>query len=109
MVQNLKALRSAKGISQKQLAETIGVSQQAVNKYENHGAEPDIAGLIALAEYFHTSVDYLIGYSDVNRKNQSYVPTELSPDELFLIDSYRKLSESERESIRLVINNYMNK
>ena len=107
MVKNLKMLRTAKGISQKQLADTIGVSQQAVNKYENHGSEPDIEGLIALAEFFNTSVDYLIGYSEVNRKNQTYVPTELSQDELFLINCYRNLSESEKESINLVISNYL--
>ena len=36
MVKNLKYLRTRYGISQQQLAEIAGVSQQSVNKYENH-------------------------------------------------------------------------
>ena len=40
MVKNLKYLRTRYGISQQQLAEIAGVSQQSVNKYENHNIEP---------------------------------------------------------------------
>ena len=36
MVKNLKFLRTNKGLSQQQLAEVIGTSQQSINKYENH-------------------------------------------------------------------------
>lgn len=61
MVKNLKELRVQAGISQQQLADVIGVSQQSINKYENHNIEPDIRTLVALADYFETSVDYLIG------------------------------------------------
>ena len=42
MVQNLKQLRLEKNLSQNKLAEIIGVSQQSINKYENHNIEPDI-------------------------------------------------------------------
>ena len=61
MVKNLKYLRTRYGISQQQLAEIAGVSQQSVNKYENHNIEPDIRTLTAFADFFHTSVDFLIG------------------------------------------------
>lgn len=64
MVENLKKLRKKHKISQKQLADVIGVSQQSINKYENHNIEPDIDTLKALANYFNTSIDYLVGYSD---------------------------------------------
>ena len=47
MVKNLKYLRTRYGISQQQLAEIAGVSQQSVNKYENHNIEPDIRTLTA--------------------------------------------------------------
>ena len=62
MVKNLKYLRTRYGISQQQLAEIAGVSQQSVNKYENHNIEPDIRTLTAFADFFHTSVDFLIGH-----------------------------------------------
>lgn len=64
MVENLKKLRNKYKISQKQLADVIGVSQQSINKYENHNVEPDIATLKALANYFATTIDYLVGYSN---------------------------------------------
>ena len=68
MVKNLKLLRTKKGLSQQQLADIIGTSQQSINKYENHNVEPDIDTLIAFADFFNTSVDYLIGNTDINRK-----------------------------------------
>lgn len=64
MVANLKALRTKFNLSQQQLADIIGVSQQSINKYENHHTEPDIETLKALANYFNTSIDYLVGYTN---------------------------------------------
>ena len=61
MLENLKLLRSTAGISQKTLADSIGVSQQSINKYENHNIEPDIATLSSIADYFHVSIDFLVG------------------------------------------------
>lgn len=52
MLENLKLLRSTAGISQKTLADSIGVSQQSINKYENHNIEPDIATLSRIADFF---------------------------------------------------------
>lgn len=66
LVENLKKLRIKHKISQKQLADVIGVSQQSINKYENHNIEPDIDTLKSLANYFNTSIDYLVGYSNKN-------------------------------------------
>lgn len=59
MVKNLKKLRAEYGISQQQLADVIGVSQQSINKFENHNVEPDIETLGAMADYFNVSIDYL--------------------------------------------------
>ena len=83
MVENLKKLRTNTNISQQQLADVIGVSQQSINKYENHGVEPDIATLIAIANYFSTSVDYLIGNTDIERKLENVQKYDLN-DEMIL-------------------------
>ena len=90
MVKNLKKLRLQAGISQQKLAEIIGTSQQSINKYENHNVEPDIDTLIDLANFFNTSVDFLIGNTDVNH----------------IIEGYRKLTKEEKQSINYVIKNY---
>jgi transcriptional regulator with XRE-family HTH domain len=109
MVKNLKALRNKKGISQQQLADSIGVSQQSINKYENHNIEPDIKTLINMADYFSTSVDYLIGRADTKRKTEITRKYELGMDESVIVDGYRFLSDNEKHSIRLVIDNYNKK
>lgn len=68
MVANLKKLRNEYNISQQQLADVIGVSQQSINKYENHNIEPDIETLKMMAKFFNTSIDYLVGYKKSETK-----------------------------------------
>lgn len=106
MVQNLRKLRINKGMSQQQLADIMGVSQQSINKYENHNVEPDISTLIKIADYFETSVDYLVGH--VSALVQTVSEFEPTKDEIVLLHNYRHLSKEEKESIRMVVKNYLN-
>lgn len=71
MVERLKELRTEFSISQQQLADVIGVSQQSINKYENHNVEPDIETLKAMANYFNVSIDYLVGYEKETVENEN--------------------------------------
>lgn len=64
MIANLKKLRNEYNVSQQQLADVVGVSQQSINKYENHNIEPDIETLKTIAKFFNTSIDYLVGYEN---------------------------------------------
>ena len=59
---NIKRLRVNKGVTQEQLGEALGVSGQAVSKWENESALPDILFLPKMAEYFGISIDELMGY-----------------------------------------------
>lgn len=101
MVKNLKALRSKMGISQQQLADVIGVTQQSVNKYENHSVEPDIYTLIKIADYFETTIDYLVGRVSNVEQNENRITNE----EKSMIYSFRKLNPDEKQIIRLCIKN----
>ena len=56
MLEKLKQLRIEKGISQQQLADVIMVSQQSINKYENHNVEPEISTMIKIANYFNVDI-----------------------------------------------------
>lgn len=60
----LRELRLASKTPQKQLAELLGTTVRAIAYYETGEREPNIAGLIALADFFGVSVDYLIGRTD---------------------------------------------
>lgn len=71
MVERLKELRTEFNISQQQLADVIGVSQQSINKYENHNVEPDIETLKAMANYFNVSIDYLVGYEKETAESEN--------------------------------------
>ena len=57
----IKEYRKLKDLTCKEVAEKIGVSLQAMQRYENGKAEPSIANLIKLARLFNVSVDTLIG------------------------------------------------
>lgn len=99
MLKNIKKLRIDKGLSQQQLAEIIGVSQQSINKYENHNVEPNIETLSLLAEFFDTSVDFIIGRTEIKRKIQEVELYALSEDEKKIIDIFRQLEKSDSEII----------
>lgn len=56
----LVELRRKKGINQEELAEKLGVSRQAVSKWERAESQPDMGNLIALAELYGITLDSLI-------------------------------------------------
>ncbi len=102
MIKNLKKLRTEKRISQQHLASILGISQQSINKYENHNVEPDISILIAIAEYFDTTIDYLVGKND----NRDLLESNFSEHEKNLITKYRKLNDSEKVCVNTLIETY---
>ncbi len=63
----IKALRQRKGATQEQLAQHIGITAQAVSKWENGASVPDISMLPELSAYFGVSIDELFALSDKNR------------------------------------------
>lgn len=62
--ERLAALRKEKGISQADLGEILGVTRWSVLNYEAGKNRPDYERLIALADYFEVSLDYLTGRAD---------------------------------------------
>ena len=109
MLPNLKLLRKESGISQQKLADSIGMSQQSINQYENHDTEPDIMTLCKLADYFETSVDYLIGHTDIRNHIEPTSAYHLNADEGGVIDKYRALTPRERACVAQVIDTLLEK
>lgn len=64
--QRLCRLRKCRGLSQRALGELCGLNKNAVQLYEN-GRMPSVGSLIALADFFDVSTDYLLGRSDMQR------------------------------------------
>ena len=69
----LKKYRKIYGISQAKLAKKIGVSQQAVAKWETDKATPDPYMLESISNFFNISVDMLLGIK--RKKNESLIQT----------------------------------
>lgn len=62
--EKIYALRRKSGLSQEQLAEIIGVSRQAISKWEGGSSVPESEKLIAISEYFNVTLDYLLKEDD---------------------------------------------
>lgn len=64
MIFRLKALRKARRITQVKLSLDLNLSQNSISRYENMEREAGYATLILIADYFHVSLDYLLGRTD---------------------------------------------
>ena len=62
--ERLKELRLLNAVSQKQIAENIGVIETQYQKYEYGKTKPNYEYIIKLCTYFDVSADYLLGLSD---------------------------------------------
>ena len=60
----LKALREKRGISQLKLAMDLGMNQNSISRYENGKHQADYKTLVAFADYFNVSIDYLLERTD---------------------------------------------
>lgn len=66
-VNRLKELRQTKGLRQSELAQKVGISEQAISFYENGKRNPKIETLQKLADYFGVSVSYIKGEIDTEQ------------------------------------------
>ena len=60
----LRELRKAKGLSQKALAEAVGMSDTGIQNYELKTRTPNADVIVKLADFFDVSTDYLLGRTD---------------------------------------------
>lgn len=64
-MERLKELRTARGLTLKQMSEMLGMVLRNYQRYETGEVDPPLSKAIALADYFNVSLDYLVGRSDV--------------------------------------------
>lgn len=70
---HLISLRKQAGLSQEQLGEAVGVSRQAVSKWESGSTTPELEKLLALSNFFEITLDQLVGR---NSSSLNDVPTQ---------------------------------
>ena len=71
MGQIIRRLRKQSGFTQDELAEQLGVTFQAVSKWENDAGMPDISQVVPLAAVFGVSTDELFGFSGTDREEEA--------------------------------------
>ena len=81
MGEKLRSLRTEKKLTQKQVADRIGLAISAVSSYESGSRYPSYEALIKLARIFHVSTDYLLGMTD----KRNIDVTGLSDDEIEVV------------------------
>ncbi len=97
----LKDLRKSRNLTQFQLSQLLNIGQATIAGYENGTREPHINSLIAYANFFECTIDYLVGREDElgNVVIQSDTPATLPPDEQELLNIYQSLSPAHRSQV----------
>lgn len=97
-------LRQDRGLTQKELGDILCVSSGTISNYENGVHLPDVDKVIALANYFHVTTDYLLG------RTSSNLPVELLQQAITnektlgdVMASFAKLSANRQAALSLII------
>ena len=90
----LKQLREEVGLSQKSLADKLGLAYKNYNTYELGRAMPDVATLIKIANFYHVSLDYLCD-NNFHRLELGY----LSENKECIVKAVQTLSDVESEKV----------
>ena len=67
---HIKELRNRDGVTQDALAEALGVTGQAISKWENESGYPDIEYIIPIANFFNVTIDQLFGHNRSESENK---------------------------------------
>lgn len=106
MLDVIKKLRTERGITQKQLGDAVGVSQQAVNAYENTETQADYMTLQRIADYFSVTVDYLLGRNSENSVAEELEKYSFSNEDMDFIRRYLHLTSQQKKSIDIMIRSF---
>ena len=104
---NLLLLRKERNLTQLDIAKAINTTQSNIGRWEKGINEPASSYLIALADFFNCSIDYLVGREDdlgnIVSTAPSTAPQDIFGDEATLLSCFRKLGTYEKEAILIQI------
>lgn len=98
----IKQLRTEKGMKQTELAKILKIGQATMSNWETGRSEPDYDALIEMSEIFGTSIDYILGNSDI-KKAPSYEDAGLSAEEVELLKLFRSAPEALQDAALRVL------
>lgn len=88
--EKIKTLRKAKNISQESLAKVLGVTFQAVSKWETNTTAPDVSLIPSIASFFVVSIDELFDYNVFENEQKSIASAAKLPSTVLIILSVQR-------------------
>lgn len=98
-MKRLAALRTARGWTQKELGERLGVSTSTIGMCESNRREPSNTLLVKIAQLFGVSTDYLLGVAPPSEMPPQQLPPPLSPREEELLAAFRAMLSEHQETL----------
>lgn len=97
-MENLKALREQKNMTQVKLSTEVEVSQELISHFEKGKSKPNVENLIKLADYFNCSTDYLLQRTNVPTLIKNFDKQDIEIAEL--VNKYNSLDNKKKEKLR---------
>lgn len=94
----LKELREEYALTQTQLAKELGFAQRTISNWENNISDPNIQTLIILSNYFHVTIDYLIGKDQAVLTEENSIEN-ISNEERELLKDIRSLTPAQQSQV----------
>ena len=92
--EKIQNLRKQRGMSQEQLAEALGVSRQAVSKWEAGQSVPDIDKIISICDYFGVTTDYILRNAETTQSQHEVAQNAYNMSEKELDENIKKKQRS---------------
>lgn len=100
---NLKQIRNNKGLLQTKVAMDLNITQETVSSYETGRVLPSSDMLIQLADYYNTSIDYLLCRTKYDLPIDSIKPNNISDRDFIILNKINKLSNADKDKIEAYI------
>lgn len=109
MKNNLKQIRNSKKLLQTKVAMDLNTTQETISSYETGRIFPNADMLIALADYYNTSIDYLLCRTKYDLPIDSIKPHNISEKDYMLLNKINNLSSIDKAKIEGYIDGLIDK
>ncbi len=99
MENNLKQIRKSKNLLQTKVAMDLNITQETISSYETGRVFPSSDMLIKLANYYNTSIDYLLCRTKYNMPINSVKPSNINDEDFILLNKIKNLSPISKAKI----------
>ena len=103
MENNLKAIRNKKNLLQTKVAMDLHTTQETISSYETGRVFPSADMLVRLADYYNTSIDYLLCRTKYDMPIEEVKPDNISEKDFVILNKINKLSEIGKEKVESYI------